>query len=772
MPTELHTSFDELVTSRQELQQFCVPHYRSLARFQDGISFKLNLSEPRLGRTARHLSSTATCIESLLDCPVEYLPPKHIDILPLARDFALSALGQPQHNWLSDGSARIYCRCRTLPLIVNHVPRYSSTIRGHLERILAQLMHDPSRLAIGEASGDDPSRDNWYPPNAFHTYWTLYLLHTIEDTFPADFQRLTTDFAQTRFDVARLRQEMLLWAQQSAGKQIALHAAQSSVLDSDQLAWSLGTLVKFNRDIQADLAQQDFIKFGFKCLFDNQTAVGIWRTGAPLFHYQKSGNAYCYVFETFTALLKSALTDRKEASFLRAVLRPYMPNLLRLWIYATSTKIPLNHEGEIAWSSGHRPNRKEPESWATASVYSFAQCLRRLIGIWTRETAATMLKVSSTHVSGATALEKLANRGSTWTHPSKTAANQLIALFVNPVCFFGTNNKLEPDGQVIVENQARAAILFGPPGTSKTTLSRCVAEAIGWDYVELHASHFVADGLPNVQRTADMIFSRLLQLDRTVILFDEIDELVRAREKEPDAFGRFLTTSMLPKLAELWKRRKVIYFIATNHISFFDPAVIRAQRFDALIHVAPPSLSAKLTRLREILKPHFPRIETAGLTVTAVQRAIDQMVAEQGSGSDQSLTEAPLPPGCNLAKLLLLRWDQIQELASTIRKRHQGTRKLILNRKLLENVLADIADQSINRIGPYLDFRRSAQYEQHDFSKVSVWRVSGEIPKKHRRRFAFKDNEHWYTSTAAFGSFNELPCKCVIADPGVIRVRG
>ena len=40
----------------------------------------------------------------------------------------------------------------------------------------------------------------------------------------------------------------------------------------------------------------------------------------------------------------------------------------------------------------------------------------------------------------------------------------------------------------------------------------------------------MADGLPNVQRTANQIFERLVELDRTVVLFDEIDELVRARE--------------------------------------------------------------------------------------------------------------------------------------------------------------------------------------------------------------------------------------------------
>jgi SpoVK/Ycf46/Vps4 family AAA+-type ATPase len=121
--------------------------------------------------------------------------------------------------------------------------------------------------------------------------------------------------------------------------------------------------------------------------------------------------------------------------------------------------------------------------------------------------------------------------------------------------------------------------------------------------VELHASHFVAGGLPQVQRTADRIFKQLMQLDRTVILFDEIDELVREREsEEADAFGRFLTTSMLPRLAELWDRRKVMYFVATNHINYFDSAIIRAERFDAIVPVPPPSFDKKMARIKELLE--------------------------------------------------------------------------------------------------------------------------------------------------------------------------
>src|SRR6266496_3258827 len=392
MADEPAISFDELVVYRQELYRFCTGHVDSLTAFHNGISFKLNTQERKLGPRDRHLSSSATCIESLLDCPPMLWAKKTLDVVKLARRFGLSALRRSPKRWTSDGSAPIYCRCRTLPLIVSHLPEYQPTVRKHLETILFQLKRDPGRFAIGEASGDDP--DNWYPPNAFHTFWILHLLSTLQKRFPPNFSRLCAVFRRTRYDIERLREEMLIWAQEAAGYQIALHTSKSSMLDSDQLAWALTIIITFGKDFQANLAQQDFINSALSCLFEHQTDAGIWRTGRPLFHYKDSGNAYCYIFETFAMLLRSSLITRKEALFVRRALFPYANQLLKLWRYATVTKIRLFENKEIfGWSSGHRVNRKIAESWATASAYSFSQYLRRLLGIWTREEAAKQLKV-------------------------------------------------------------------------------------------------------------------------------------------------------------------------------------------------------------------------------------------------------------------------------------------------------------------------------------------------------------------------------------------
>jgi hypothetical protein len=536
-------SFEELTEARRSLQSFCLLHHiPSLLKLQSGISFKLLPSEEKELNDGElhHPTTTATCLSSLFDCLPRYQTSEFERAKHMKSKFAEAALAR--EDWTSEGSAGVYCRCRAFPMVIISSATFDKRIEGHLQAILGQLEKKPDRFGIGEAGFDLPEKQR-YPPNAFHTYWTLEILDLIKEKYSADYQGLSGPQA---LDLQRKREGMLLWARQQLGSQLGLHSASppSSMLDSDQLAWSLAVFLRFDGDLNVNLENRDFIKQAFKCLFSTQTD-GTWRHYKPLFHYLEAGNAYCYVFETFAALLQCALQERAEAEMVRDLLKPYCKNLMDLWRYADSTKIPLSlGSKEVGWCSGHRTNVTEPESWATASVFSYAQALRRLIGIWCREEAFTSRKTPRTRLSPEEAATEMVDRGKTWGEGKPLVFEQLWTMFINPVQMYKRPEKLEPDSQPIEENQARSAILFGPPGTSKTTLVRRLADVIGWEYVEIHASHFVAEGLPEVQKTADKIFKQLLELDRAVVLFDEIDELVRERDMEKDAFGRFLTTSM------------------------------------------------------------------------------------------------------------------------------------------------------------------------------------------------------------------------------------
>ena len=150
------------------------------------------------------------------------------------------------------------------------------------------------------------------------------------------------------------------------------------------------------------------------------------------------------------------------------------------------------------------------------------------------------------------------------------------------------------------DDAKRSALLFGPPGTGKTTFVKSVAQEIGWDFVPINPSVFLRRGINGVYVAANTLFSDLRDLTRAVVFFDEMDAMLQRRinqatGKQQLTFAQqFMTTSMLPHLADLYGGGRVLFFVATNHRDTFDAAIIRPGRLDMLLFIGPPAWRQKL----------------------------------------------------------------------------------------------------------------------------------------------------------------------------------
>jgi transitional endoplasmic reticulum ATPase len=143
---------------------------------------------------------------------------------------------------------------------------------------------------------------------------------------------------------------------------------------------------------------------------------------------------------------------------------------------------------------------------------------------------------------------------------------------------------------------AASMLLFGPPGTGKSTLAAAIAGRLGWTMVSLDiASLSNADG--DVPRQLRETFAKVGRLDDVVLFLDEVDDLACNRESStPDA--RLRANELLRLLPEFGDRPNRLIIAATNHLQMLDPAFVRPGRFDLILPVGLPSPVSREAILR------------------------------------------------------------------------------------------------------------------------------------------------------------------------------
>ncbi len=151
----------------------------------------------------------------------------------------------------------------------------------------------------------------------------------------------------------------------------------------------------------------------------------------------------------------------------------------------------------------------------------------------------------------------------------------------------------------------KAVILFGPPGTGKTTFAQATAGRLGWPFVELFPSRLAAgSGLASGINNA---FAQLARLDHAVVFIDEIEEIAAARSLATTDVG--VVNELLKALIGFRQQPGRLFVCATNSVRSLDPAFLRHGRFDYVLPVGPPDPPARQALWRNYIANGEPDLD-------------------------------------------------------------------------------------------------------------------------------------------------------------------
>ncbi|MFL4902046.1 ATP-binding protein [Streptomyces sp. MMS24-I2-30] len=139
----------------------------------------------------------------------------------------------------------------------------------------------------------------------------------------------------------------------------------------------------------------------------------------------------------------------------------------------------------------------------------------------------------------------------------------------------------------------KAVILFGPPGTGKTSFAKAVASRLGWPFVELFPSRLAADTSEGLAAALREVFADLAELDSVLLFIDEVEEIAGVRSGKAVDPGHGVTNELLKLIPVFREHDERLLICTTNSVRSLDPAFLRPGRFDYVIPIGPPDRTAR-----------------------------------------------------------------------------------------------------------------------------------------------------------------------------------
>ena len=148
----------------------------------------------------------------------------------------------------------------------------------------------------------------------------------------------------------------------------------------------------------------------------------------------------------------------------------------------------------------------------------------------------------------------------------------------------------------------KGLLLFGPPGTGKTTMARIIANETKMKLIVVNASSFLNMYVGESEKNLVRVFQQARDKAPCIICFDEIESFLMDRSKAERSYETSIVSTFLAQMDGYVDLQDVLVVATTNNPTLIDPAALRPGRFDKLIYVGVPDEAARAVMFEKYLR--------------------------------------------------------------------------------------------------------------------------------------------------------------------------
>jgi transitional endoplasmic reticulum ATPase len=144
-------------------------------------------------------------------------------------------------------------------------------------------------------------------------------------------------------------------------------------------------------------------------------------------------------------------------------------------------------------------------------------------------------------------------------------------------------------------------LLFGPPGTGKTTIARVLASETDASFLAVNAAEIFSKWLGESERQVKELFARAHERLPAIVFLDEIDAVVERRGEAlsgADHARNAVVNTFLAEMDGIDASTRIFVIGATNRPELLDEALLRPGRLGETIEIPLPGRIDRLTMLK------------------------------------------------------------------------------------------------------------------------------------------------------------------------------